>query len=468
MMRPRKCLFETFCIAFAFCALFQFAQLSYANPALAEHVLLKRLITAYHSENQKERLQDGSYRGDEGILSIRPEAARIYGMKVFIDRNYQDSLSLLEKADKHLEMAETAMETRKKEKFPGEHVRSIVDHFLIFKQSQELAKSKLTAYRSRLKKDVDDRLNGAVSGRVMDRLLAESLRKKGNKLRDALGWFYNVCQVENEYESSLTPENITFVNAIFRQFVEQASEETLETFDLDRDNGDKTGNSRYRLRTAISKRNSKYIPLVQAAYKKNQGKTYSVDPLLFLALIKAESNFDHLAVSSVGAAGLTQMMPKTAKALGMKNIYMPPYFKKAGTLLVRERKAIREANAALHQITEENGRRFAGRARDLMQRALALAREKARLFDRYKRDLLRTKGDDRLQAEQSIEYGLRYFASMMKKQNGDISLALASYNAGPHRVQEYKGIPPYTETVRFRNRILKYYGEYLRKAEKST
>jgi soluble lytic murein transglycosylase-like protein len=49
----------------------------------------------------------------------------------------------------------------------------------------------------------------------------------------------------------------------------------------------------------------------------------------------------------------------------------------------------------------------------------------------------------------------------MKIQKGDITLALASYNAGPHRVTEYNGVPPYTETVTFRNTVLKYYREYM-------
>ena len=52
----------------------------------------------------------------------------------------------------------------------------------------------------------------------------------------------------------------------------------------------------------------------------------------------------------------------------------------------------------------------------------------------------------------------------MKAQKGDMSLALASYNAGPHRVKQYNGIPPYRETVHFRNLVLKYYRDYLRKA----
>jgi len=54
-----------------------------------------------------------------------------------------------------------------------------------------------------------------------------------------------------------------------------------------------------------------------------------------------------------------------------------------------------------------------------------------RLFSEYKRDLLDEGSDDRLQASLAIEHGLKYFAGLMKAQKGDMSLALASYNAGP-------------------------------------
>jgi soluble lytic murein transglycosylase-like protein len=35
----------------------------------------------------------------------------------------------------------------------------------------------------------------------------------------------------------------------------------------------------------------------------------------------------------------------------------------------------------------------------------------------------------------------------MKNHSGDISLALASYNAGQHRVKEFGGLPPFRETI---------------------
>ncbi len=44
---------------------------------------------------------------------------------------------------------------------------------------------------------------------------------------------------------------------------------------------------------------------------------YSVDPLLFTALIEQESGFNIGAVSSAGAVGLTQLMPSTANAVGV-------------------------------------------------------------------------------------------------------------------------------------------------------
>ena len=74
--------------------------------------------------------------------------------------------------------------------------------------------------------------------------------------------------------------------------------------------------------------------------------------------------------------------------------------------------------------------------------------------------------DDRLDPQKAIKYGFRFFAGLMQKQRGDISLALASYNAGPHRIKQYKGIPPYDQTVGFRNGVLGYYRDYMRKLEK--
>lgn len=111
---------------------------------------------------------------------------------------------------------------------------------------------------------------------------------------------------------------------------------------------------------------------------KQAAKLNNIDPALVRALIHAESAFNAKAVSSKGAQGLMQLMPSTAKELGV---------------------------------------------------------------------------DNALNADQNIAGGTKYLAQLLQQFNGDIKLATAAYNAGPNAVKKYNGIPPYTETKVYVERI---------------
>ncbi|MFT7414380.1 MAG: soluble lytic murein transglycosylase-like protein [Methylophagaceae bacterium] len=118
---------------------------------------------------------------------------------------------------------------------------------------------------------------------------------------------------------------------------------------------------------------------------KLSANTHAVDPALVRALIHAESHFNPNAKSHVGAQGLMQLMPATAKELGVKNAF---------------------------------------------------------------------------NAQQNIQGGVKYLAQLLTTFNGDITLATAAYNAGPNAVKKYKGVPPYTETKVYVERVGILYRRY--------
>lgn len=114
-------------------------------------------------------------------------------------------------------------------------------------------------------------------------------------------------------------------------------------------------------------------------------KRFQLDPSLIKAVIKAESDFNHRAVSNKGAQGLMQLMPGTADAMDV---------------------------------------------------------------------------DDPFNPEENIFGGARYLSLMLERFKNDKKLALAAYNAGPEKVQDYRGVPPFPETVAFIDKVLRYYKEY--------
>ena len=103
---------------------------------------------------------------------------------------------------------------------------------------------------------------------------------------------------------------------------------------------------------------------------------YDIDLPLMLAIIHAESNFNPVAVSENGAAGLMQVMPATARYLGLK---VPQYKDK--------RKPKLDANI-----------------------------------------------DERFDPHKNLHTGLTYFKMLSERYKGNLTLALGAYNVGPGRV----------------------------------
>ena len=59
--------------------------------------------------------------------------------------------------------------------------------------------------------------------------------------------------------------------------------------------------------------------------------------------------------------------------------------------------------------------------------------------------------------QQNIEAGTKYLKELLLRYNGDLSLTLAAYNAGPDRVEQYRSVPPYRETRDYIRRVTEKY-----------
>jgi soluble lytic murein transglycosylase-like protein len=61
----------------------------------------------------------------------------------------------------------------------------------------------------------------------------------------------------------------------------------------------------------------------------------------------------------------------------------------------------------------------------------------------------------------NVEGGTRYLRELLERYDFDLVKALAAYNAGPQRVEQYGGVPPYYETKAYVARIVRDYNKKL-------
>lgn len=102
-----------------------------------------------------------------------------------------------------------------------------------------------------------------------------------------------------------------------------------------------------------------FDPIILRAARQHQ-----VDPALVKAIVMAESGFNPRAVSTQGAQGLMQLMPKTARALGVKDSFNPEHNIDAGVRHLKSllnkfdnnlRHAVAAYNAGSSKVKKHNG-----------------------------------------------------------------------------------------------------------------
>jgi len=437
--------------------------ISQDSKPTTQETVLRNLILLFYEKNSGGSASSNSYRGREGFLMMDPLTGRALGLKTIVTEGYVRGKGLFREAQKALSLGIEAMNAAGVDKASEQLLQLVADYSCEYNRAMDESAGLMQDYRKALKNENDERFNKEASRNLADKIIKLCIESASGNLRDSLACFHNKTRGAEENGFQLNTGNVAFVNKVYRGYIETIEQTGASpVFDLDLHEGASEVEDRWK--RVKSRMDIPYKQYLDDVFMENLRTGVVVDPLLFAALMRQESNFNSLAVSYVGAAGLTQIMPSTGKSLGMENIYMPSYYEEARDFFVKEMELKKGAISLFKGVCRNDKRGSALHAVDKMIKSNIRKRKRTELYSRYKAEISGGVKDDRLDPAKAIRYGYAYFAGILRQQKGDISLALAGYNSGPHRVKQFGGLPPYQETVSFRNNILRFYKEYLKTA----
>jgi soluble lytic murein transglycosylase-like protein len=93
----------------------------------------------------------------------------------------------------------------------------------------------------------------------------------------------------------------------------------LQPTDLQSPEGEDANSIAYNIPSSYKHKKDRLFHLIIT----QEAKRYKIDPCLVKAIIMAESGYNPKAISKRGAKGLMQLMPSTAEALGVEDIFNP-------------------------------------------------------------------------------------------------------------------------------------------------